>query len=676
MLEMMDITSRALTPKEALRAQLLSRSAMRITAGQLRAQFFDHYSVGQITSALLWDLQLRNKPLKVRLQLCADFLREHPTDPVSPAALRWHFGLTDAQVISALHLRERSALEGFRLNPVYPGADWQHPRPGHYSELGLEGAYWHPLEVLHLHVIARRRLRPEEILDRRIFPGVALRDIRHHLESVRIPSPEVYRRCGGQLAPWARRLILEYLDYCRHARQFVLLSAVRELFGFSANAMSHLSAEAGWTKTTYYEFRRQAYRELVSRYILHLEGAGEARPSDVLVCKHASRVWRFPAEMIRLNLTPALDVTTIRRLSSLPLPLAPLSGKGSEFEWFRKIPGRKLLYDVFADHFGVIPRWELCDVFLLTENSFRDILALERIDPQKWDRAWLQKKSGLVFCLPDLSPQDSLDCVHAQILADEGIDAAEASRLELLEVPARTLQEYRKKRSLLRRSQLSAEERESRQLDPLTYSALRNYLRRFSAEAAQDGVMKYFGVDRTCLNKVRQGLALEDGPACTHWGRTRLVQLARRFDSLELLLGLVAADAVRMLHIAVTRCATGAGPDAVVKALFPDADPVRRREIAESYRRFSEDLAACGHRELTALIRAYLRGHPGVPLRRVAETTGLTERRIEGLLPGLHSGRRFRRAEWSRKFAPSGDSDVWAALRASRNGSPNHRNPG
>src|ERR1700687_2461396 len=53
-------------------------------------------------------------------------------------------------------------------------------------DLDLEGAYWHPLEVLHLHVIARRRLRPEGILDRRIFPGVRLADIRHHLENVRV----------------------------------------------------------------------------------------------------------------------------------------------------------------------------------------------------------------------------------------------------------------------------------------------------------------------------------------------------------------------------------------------------------------------------------------------------------------------------------------------------------
>ena len=80
------------------------------------------------------------------------------------------------------------------------------------------------------------------------------------------------------------------------------------------------------------------------------------------------KVWHFPAEMIRLSLTPALDVQTIRDLAGVPLPVAPLSGKGSQFEWYEKIPGRKLLYDVLAEQFGVIPRWELSKIFMLTEK--------------------------------------------------------------------------------------------------------------------------------------------------------------------------------------------------------------------------------------------------------------------------------------------------------------------
>ena len=161
-------------------------------------------------------------------------------------------------------------------------------------------------------------------------------------------------------------------------------------------------------------------------------------------------------------------------------------------------------------------------------------------------------------------------------------------------------------------------------------------------------------------------LVVSNGPAYTHWGRTRRLKVARHFNGLASLFGLPVAEAVSLLHIAVTQRATQAGLDTVLNALFPETTPGLREEITARQREFSNKLAAPGAFELTALVRAYFKEHCGVPLHPISEVSGLTERRLEVLLPSRHSGERIRRAEWSAQFPGTDDSVIWAALRNAR----------
>ena len=588
----------------------------------------------------------------------------HPGDAITSAGICAHFALDPEGALSALTALEHGRFQPeVKLQPLYPASQWELERDKLELDLRLEGSYWHPLEVLHLHAVSRGVLSAQQIHDRRIFPGVGLRDLDHHLHQVRLPNPGEYRvrsrEKQGQLTGGARAILLAYLRYLRQARQFMTFAAIEDLFDISSTLMTSLTAEAGWKGYSCYDFRKAAYRELVSRYVVSLDGAEGVRASDAVVARHARRQWRFSPDMIHRNLLPHVPVERVAELANLALPLMKLSGVGSEFEWFEKIPSRKLLFDVLKDHFGVMPRWELARLFNLTENSFKEIFAGEKVDLDSWDAAWRERRDKFVFCLPGLDPFQSVDCLQVQMLKRSGVAAKGIAELELVDEPVKTLTRYLGMRTGLKRAQLQMRKRESRDLDLLTHCALHSYLRFYAGETEQRLVEEYFGIGHSVLRKARRSIGA-DSASLGRWSSQRVELATRHFGSLRRLFGLETELAVAALHVAVTAEATGA-PQSVVAALQAQDGLGTRAAAARLVNRMRSSQA--NRQEVKALLRHYLAAHPGIPLGPLSAVTGVTTRILSKLRP-LHEKQSVRDDWWKEAFKQSPDLRVWSALRA------------
>jgi hypothetical protein len=456
--------------------------------------------------------------------------------------------------------------------------------------------------------------------------------------------------------------MLAYLGYLQQARQFMTLAAIEDLFDVSSTLMSSLSAEVGWNRRSYYAFRKAAYRELVSRHFVSLAGAEGVRASDVVVAQHATREWGFSAEMIHRNLLPQVPVERLAELGKVTLPAMKLSGEGSQFEWFEKIPSRKLLFDVLEDHFGVIPRWELARLFNLTENSFKEILADEKVDMDSWDAAWRGKREKLVFYLPGLDQLQSADCLQVQVLKGAGVAARDIARLQLIGEPLATVTKYLGIETGAKRTKLPLSERESHELDPLTHCALHGYLKFHAGEAEQRFVEKYFGIGHSALCKARKRVTAEDPTSLGRWSTRRKGLAKEHFGSLRRLFGLDIGLAVAALHAAVTAEATGAALESVLTALEVKGGIQIQAAAARLVARMKSPKA--NREEVKALSRRHEAEHPGVPMGPLSAVTALTERILLNLRPPHDKRELIRNDWWKRTFKQSPDFPVWSALRA------------
>jgi len=532
-----------------------------------------------------------------------------------------------------------------KLRPHYPESRWDASAVA--IAWNLAGSYWHPLEVIHLHAVARGVLTAQQIHDRRILPGVGLRDIVHHLDKVRLPDPASLRvrsrESQGQLKPAGRALLLAYFAYLKQTRQFMTLASIAELFNLSPALMSSLCEEAGWNRESYYAFRKAAYRELVGRYSVTIPGAEDLRASDVVIASHASSQWNLSAHMIHRNLLPHVPPNRILEVAALQLPVIKLSGQGLLFEWFDKIPSRKLLFDVLRDHPGVIPRWELASTFNLTDNSLKEILAAEGLDLASMDTASERIKNSLRFYVPGLDARESVDCLHVQILKLSGLAPKDIVRLHLVARPPETISHYLTLDTGLHRARLPLARRESHDLDLLTASALHAYLSCHAGEVEQRFVEQYFGV---CHSVLRQAWKRSKAPS-GRWSTYRKGLASRHFDSLDRLFGMDIPKALDALHHAVTMEATGVTTDLVAAARL-----LERIEASNS----NAD-------ELKALVRQYLHAHPGVPLGPLAAVTGLTPRILSNLRPPAPAADVMRNDGWKQTFKQSEDFRIWTALR-------------
>jgi hypothetical protein len=660
-----DIVSRHPAFQEMSRAQLIQKSVAGVSPVEIRDRVLPGWSVAQCRAALATDLGVSAREPRQRVALCRKHLAAHPGDAISSAGICAHFALAPEEALSALTALERGVFQpDVRLRPLYPGSEWEPGRETVEVDLRLEGSYWHPLEVMHLHAVSRGVLPAREIHDRRIFPGAGLRDLEHHLHQVRLPDPGQYRirsrEKQGQLTAGGRALLLAYLRYLKQARQFVTFAAIADLFDISSTLMSALAAESGWDRASYYAFRKATYRELVSRYVVRLAGAEGVRASDVAVAAHAARRWRFSADMIHRNLLPQAPVERIAELTNVALPLVKLSGVGSQFEWFHKIPSRKLLFDVMRDHFGVMPRWELARLFRLTENCFREIFSSEGLDTDGWDAAWREKREQFVFCLPALDPLQSADCLHVQMLKRGGIAAADVAELQLVDEPLETLTGYLGVRTGLQRAKLPPPKRDSRELDLLTHCALRSYLRFYAGEAEQSLVEDYFGIGPSVLRKARRSMAA--GPASLErWSRQRNELARNHFGSLRRLFGRETGQAVALLHLAVTAQATGAPLPSVAAALDMYGGSATTAAATRLAERMKSPKAS--RQAVKALLRHYLAEHPGVPLGPLSGVTGVTPRILSNLRPPRDKPAAVRDDWWKETFKQSADFKVWSTLR-------------
>ncbi len=652
---------------EMSRVQLVQKSHSNASLLEIRGWALPGLTAAQCVGALKVDLGITKKEPQQRIALCGKHLAANPDDVITSVGIRLHFGLNPEEVLSALTALELGRFGSeVKLRPLYPTSEWESERNKVEVDLRLNGSYWHPLEVIQLHAVSRGVLSAQQIHDRRIFPGVGLRDIAHHLNHVRLPDPGEYRvrsrENRGQLTARGRSILLAYLGYLQQARQFMTLAAIEDLFDVSSSLMSSLSAEVGWKRQSYYAFRKAAYRELFSRYIVSLAGAQGVRASDVVVAQHANREWGFSAEMIHRNLLPQVPVERLAELGKVTLPVMKLSGKGSQFEWFERIPSRKLLFDVLDDHFGVIPRWELARLFNLTENSFKEILVDEKVDLDCWDAAWREKREKLVFYLPGLDQLQSADCLHVQVLKCAGVTARDIARLQLIGEPLATVTKYLGIETGSKRAKLPLSERESHELGPLTHCALHGYLKFHAGEVEQRFVEEYFGIGHSVLRKARKRVTAEDPTSLGRWSTLRKGLAKEHFASLQRLFGLNIGLAVAGLHVAVTAEATGAAPESVVAALGVKGGFGVQAAAARLVEGMKSPKA--NREEVKALSRRYEAEHPGVPIGPLSAVTGLTERILLGLRPPREKRELTPNDWWKETFKQSPDFPVWSALRA------------
>jgi hypothetical protein len=612
------------------------------------------------------DLGITKKEPRQRMALCKKHLATNPNDVITSAGIRSHFGLNAEEVLSALTALEQGRFRPeVKLCPLYPASDWEWERNKVEVDLRLNGSYWHPLEVFHLHAVSRRVLSAQQIHERRIFPGVGLRDIAHHLQQVKLPNPGEYRvrsrEKQGQLTARGRSILLAYLRYLQQARQFITLAAIEDLCDVSSTLMSSLSAKAGWDRRSYYAFRKAAYRELVSRYIVSLPGAEGIRASDVVVAQHATWEWGFSAEMIHRNILPQVPVERLRELGEITLPVMKLAGVGSQLEWFTKIPSRKLLFDVLRDHFGMIPRWEIARMFHLTENSFTEILAAEKVDVASWDAAWRDERNKFVFYLPGLDQLQSADCLHVQVLKGARVGAREIARLQLIGEPLDTVTKYLGIKTGLKRARLPLPERESHQLDLRTYCALLSYLKFHAGKTEQRFIEEYFGIGHAVLRKARKRVMAAEPTGLGRWSTRRKGLAQEHFGSLRQLFGLGTGLATAALHVAATAEATGADPESLVAALMTKGGVEIQAAATRLVARMKSPTA--NGEEVKALSRHYLAEHPGVPLGPLSAVTGLTKRILSNLRPRREKPGLIRNDWWKAIFKQSPDFAVWSALR-------------
>src|SRR6516164_3165188 len=165
-----DVVRCPLTSNDVSRVQLVQKSHPNASLLEISEWALPGLTAAQCLRALKVDLTITKKEPRQRMALCRKHLATNPADAVTSAGIPSHFGLNADEVLSALTALEQGAFgPEVKLRPLYPASDWEWERNKVEVDLQLNGSYWHPLEVFHLHAVSRGVLSAQQIHERRIF---------------------------------------------------------------------------------------------------------------------------------------------------------------------------------------------------------------------------------------------------------------------------------------------------------------------------------------------------------------------------------------------------------------------------------------------------------------------------------------------------------------------------